>query len=258
MFPIIQGVPERIFGVDGISPPGSEMEVRARTRRWPEGAEGDAPVGVLGVLADNATGYAVIAGGAPGYWSVTTELSLDVFNPIPTDGSILKASASLVHSNGSIGFSDGQVLDSRGGIVAGIRQRGLYILGYPASPRHPTAEVAPDSKPDGLDDMFGAFNDRVHLPVTRSMVNPMGNLHGGVGLCLVEWASSRAFREGSGEALRTIGVHVVYLRAAPLGTRLRVNSEVVHRGRSLGSCRVAVCDDAGRLLLEATVTAGAA
>lgn len=262
-FPILTGPPERIFGVHDISHPGPEMQVRVRTQRWAEGGDGDAPVGVLGVPVDNATGYAVIAGAPPGHWSVTTELSLDVFGPVPTDGSDVIASAALVHSNGSTGFSEGQVAAAGGTVVARVRQRGLYIPSYPNAPDPEQSGVPEASGSMSLDELFGqclqvgAAADGVGIQVNQNMVNPMGNLHGGVGLCLAERVASAAFREDERFPLRTTSVHVVFQRPAPLGTCLRVTPEVIHRGSRLGLCRVAVSNEQGKTVLDVTVTAGA-
>lgn len=262
-FPIISGPAERVFGVHRISPAAPEMEVRARTRHWAEGGVGDAPVGVLGVPVDNATGYAVIAGAPPGHWSVTTELSLDVFGPIPTEGSDLIVSAALVHSNASTGFSEGEVVDAQGRTVARIRQRGLFVAGYPGQA---TSAAVPSAGPDPVD--LGAFFGVVsngsrelgaaEVDVTADLINPMRNLHGGVGLCLVEWMARESLQAVNGDGLHTTSIHVAYLRPVPLGATVRVATEVLHCGRSFGLVQVTVSLKNGKPVLVGRVTGGAA
>lgn len=261
-FPIITGPAERVFGVHQISPAAPEMEIRARTRRWVEGGDGDAPVGVLGVPADNATGYAVIAGAPAGHWSVTTELSLDVFGPIPTNGSDLTVSAALVHSNASTGYSEGEVVDAQGHTVARIRQRGLFVAGHPAEAGS-AAVLSTGPGPVDLGAFFGVVSPGSRKPgaaeieVTDDLVNPLRNLHGGVGFCLVEWMAREGLQAVSGDGLRTTSIHVAYLRPAPLGTTVRVATEVLHCGRSFGLVQVTVSLPSGKPVLVGRVTGGA-
>lgn len=262
-FPIIKGRAEAIFGIHHISPAAPEMEVRARAAPWAEGTDGGAPAGALGVLADNASGYAAIAGAPPGHWSVTTELTLDVVGRVPADGCDVVASATLLEHDSSTGYSAGAVADFHGGTIAHIRQRGRYVPGLPESASLPAELLAHRDGPESLSEIFGLdTGDRqapgaAELEVTADLVNPLGNLHGGIGLCLSEYMATEAFRNLSGSALRTTSVHVVYLRPAALGASLRVTTQVLHRGRRLGLCQVTVSQSTGKPILVATVTGGA-
>lgn len=260
-FPVVRGGPEEIFGIRSISPVSPQMTVTAGTQSWDDGVEGDAPAGTLGVLADNASGYAVISGAPAGHWSVTTELTLECFGRIPTDGQELIASAALVDRQGGTGYSEGPIVDAWGRIVARVRQRGRYVSGSP-DPESSAEELDPRPSVASLGEFFGrpvgssCGRGPLDLEVTPGMVNPLGNLHGGVGLCLVDWVASGAFRGTSGDPLRTTAVHAVYLRPAPLGSRITVKSAVAHRGRTLGLAHVTVARPDGKTVISATVTAG--
>lgn len=260
-FPIITGPGEQFFGVHEISPTGTEMGIRARTRQWAEGTQGDAPVGVLGVPVDNATGYAVIAGAPPGHWSVTTELSLDVFGPVPTDGSDVIATAALVYRNGSTGFAEGRVADGQGNALAHVRQRGLFVAGLPDGGAPPAASPSVHDL-SGLGEFFGLDPVGTRRPgvakfeVTADLVNPMGNLHGGVALCLAEWMAGESLRPAQGSGLRTTSVHMAYLRPAPRGGTLHVATEVLHGGRSFGLIEVTACLSNGKPVFMGRVAGG--
>jgi uncharacterized protein (TIGR00369 family) len=258
--PIVSGRSEALFGVHDISQDGHRVSVRARPVPWDEGCGGDAPAGTLGVLADNASGYAIISGAPPGHWSVTTELTLDIVGRLPADGSELVAVAELLNSSETTGYSSGTIEDCRGRTIAHIRQRGLYLPGIPAPPHRPE----PETLETGIGCMGALFGQSpgsdafpmVDVEVNDVLVNPMGNLHGGVGACLAEWVAAASWRDGGSAPLRTTSIHVVYLRPAPLGTTVRVEATVKHRGRNLGLSEVTATDAQGKGILHATVTAG--
>jgi uncharacterized protein (TIGR00369 family) len=259
-FPVVRGAAESVFGLREISPVSPHMTVTAQTQSWDEGGEGDAPAGTLGVLADNASGYAVISGAPAGHWSVTTELTLELFRPIPTDGQELRASAALVDRRGDNGYSEGLIVDAEGRTVARMRQRGRYIARSPDLGA--VVEPGLGRSVSSLGEVFGRDVDAIrgsgplHLGVTPRMANPLGNLHGGVGLCLVDWVASEAFSAASGSALRTTAVHAVYLRPAPLGSEISVTTTMTHHGRTLGLAHVIVARPDGKPVICATITAG--
>lgn len=263
-FPIVRGQSEAVFGIEDIACTDSGMVVTARNRPWAEGLEGESPAGTLGVLADNASGYAIISGAPEGHWSVSTELTLDLVGPVPTDGRGLIATAALLQHSGTAGYSAGTIADSCGRTLAYVRQRGMYVPGHPSPPESPVADTPPESAVPSLAFLFGqevGSKDIVadlNVLVTEDMVNPLGNLHGGIALCLAEWMAIRAL-DGTGQpGRRTTSIHVVYLRPAPLGARLRVHVTVEHRGRRLGLAHVKVVTAEGRSVITATVTTEAA
>lgn len=95
---------------------------------------------------------------------------------------------------------------------------------------------------------------RTSLSVSDRFVNPMGNLHGGVSLCLAEWAAAAAL-DDVGAALTTASVHVDYVRPVPGGTSVDLEATVLHLGRTTGVVLVVARTAAGRIATVATVTA---
>jgi uncharacterized protein (TIGR00369 family) len=260
VLPIVSGRSEEIFGVHDIVADGVRVTVRARSALWAEGGHADAPAGTLGVLADNASGYAIIFGAPADHWSVTTELTLDVVRRVPTDGSELLAVAQLLDHDETTGYSSGRIEDARGRTVAHIRQRGMYVPGIPVTPHRPVSE--PGAGPTSLWALFGGqvghdASAAVDVEVSELMVNPLGSLHGGIAVCLAEWAAAAAFSNEIGAPLSTTSIHVAYLRPAPLGTTIRVEAAVRHRGRNLGLCHVTATNEQDKPVFHATMAAGA-
>jgi uncharacterized protein (TIGR00369 family) len=248
-FPIITSRPDPLFGIEDVA--WREPRVAARMRvgsRLLDEAGRTAP-GALGVVADNVLGYAIIATAPPGGWAVTTEMSIDVLGPLPGEGELVRAEAELVAGDGSGGFAEGTVVDVAGRVVARLRQRGRFVDRPREIPENGRGRDGglPDLVPRPTADGVG-----LDLEVTEPLGNPLGNLHGGVSLWAVEAVGRAALRQGN-PALRTASVHLTYLRAAPVGTTLRIGAEPRHTGRSMGLADVRVLLADGRPCIEATV-----
>jgi uncharacterized protein (TIGR00369 family) len=118
----------------------------------------------------------------------------------------------------------------------------------------------PDVTP--IENMVHLFGDEIRLRnlgaelrVGRRLANPLGNLHGGMSLCLTEWLAMRAT---SGLA-RTSSIRMQYVRPLPRGTDATAAVTVEYAGRSLGVVRVVISDAAGKpCTLGSVVREGAA
>lgn len=253
--PTIIGMPEVLCGVDNIERREGNVTARMQVGRWMLDPTGRPAPSALGVLADNLLGYAIIDGAPPPEgWAVTTEMSMDVVEVPPSDGSPLRGEATLLETNRSGGLASGRITDSAGLVIARVRQRGRFV----AVPSNVT-DRAPGSarlrSGMGLPDLaLKAMSPGLlcELVVDASVVNPLGNLHGGVSLWLAGTVGSAALREGN-PSLATASIHVTYLRPAPLGTTVRVIATVVHTGRSLGLAHVTALLGDGRPCTQATV-----
>jgi hypothetical protein len=73
---VVRTAAEELFGVR-LDHVGQRTTASMATGPWLRAATGAVPAGVLGVLVDDAFGYAVNAGAGPAGWSVTTELALE-------------------------------------------------------------------------------------------------------------------------------------------------------------------------------------
>lgn len=262
--PIVSLGPEAFFRVydfahDGVMTTGS-ME----TGPWLAGPTGLASAGSLGVLADNALGYAVIAERPQGHWSVSAEISIEFCAAIPIDGSSLRAEASLLQVDASGGLASARILDEDGRVIALCSQRGRFIGhdqdAMPAPAWNADNDPVLTSPITGLASLIGARplltanGAELHLTVTPRLGNPLANLHGGISLCASELVGLAAL-QNSGPPLETASVHVVYARPIPLGSDVTFHASVTHRGRSLAVAQVISTNDAGKPCTIATVTA---
>jgi uncharacterized protein (TIGR00369 family) len=94
------------------------------------------------------------------------------------------------------------------------------------------------------------------VTVTADLANPLGNLHGGITLLVSDLVAQAAFAAAGGPT-RTTSVHVAYPRPMPLGTTVRFEGEVIHRGRTFGVARVTALNATGKPCAVATVTTSA-
>ena len=234
--PIVDAGPESLFGVGRVYADGAVVRGSMPTGSWLQGADGQVALGSLGVLVDNVLGYAIIAHRPPEHWSVSTEISLDLLTPLPSDGSRLHAEARTVQADATGGFAVGEVRDEEGNLVAVCRQRGRYV---PSG--HDPAPLSFDL-PHDVPDLaaligFRAYPVRSSLTVTPVLENPLHNLHGGITLAVADLAASQALTDG-GPPLVTASLHVLYARPVPAGSTLDLVTSVQHRGRRLGCVEV--------------------
>lgn len=234
------------------------------TGTWLNGPAGRSVGGALGVLVDNVLGYAIMLDRPVDHWSVSSEISIDFCGPIPTDGSLLSAEARTLHSDSRGGISSGSVVDDRGQLVAMCRQHGRWVRHLPAA--SPTENsVAASGMPQSAQDLLELLGAQVKttgdgaeldLVASAELVNPLGNLHGGIALCASDVVAHAAL-EAAGRPSDTASVHIAYARPVPLGTAVRFDASVAHAGRSFAVVRVTASNEAGKPCTIATVTAAA-
>lgn len=243
--------PEGLFGVTSISVNPGEVLGTMTTGPWSHGA------GALAVLVDDVLGYAILARRPRACWSVSTEIGIDLVAPVPINGQILHARASLEHADERGGLAVGEVLTDTGHLVARCRQRGRFVPDSPALPGTLGHEPAPVTEPSGMVRRFSGFpagTSTFDFAVEPALGNPLGNLHGGVALAVSELIAVAAAARADLPELATSSIHVTYVRPAPVGTVLRLESEVVSRGRTLAVVRVVGRDARGKPCTVAHVT----
>jgi uncharacterized protein (TIGR00369 family) len=238
----VSGGPERLFGVEAQLVSGHRAG-SMNTGAWMAGPAGVPRSGPLGVLVDNVLGTTISARNPDENWSVSTEIGIDVVGAIPTDGTPVRATVQTVKVDAIGAFATGDVVDANGNVIARCRQRGRYVPS-PVTTNGCTGVTRTDNDLMGW---LGAsvMDDVIKLTATRNLTNPMENLHGGVSLCISEWAGALALSR-VGSPLSAASVHVSYLRPIPLGTRVRFTTRVVHAGRTLGVAHVTSHDEAGK------------
>lgn len=250
--PIVDAGPDSLFQVGRVRAEGDGVRGSMPTGPWLAGADGRPMLGSLGVLVDNVLGYAIIARRPAEHWSVSTDISMDLLEPLPLDGSPVHASARVVHADATGGFAVGEVVDGDGRLVAVCRQRGRFVRSGP------DPDPIGFDLPEGVADLRGLVGATpreggLDVVVTSRLENPMHNLHGGITLCLADLAATAALADG-GPALATASIQVSYVRAVPGGTTLVNDTRVEHRGRTLGVVEV-VGSVAGRTCTIARVSA---
>lgn len=224
--PLIAGGPEGLFRLEPVTYAGDRLTGSMLAGPWLAADDGRVPAGAVGVLLDDVLGYALIGSRPEGRWSVSAEITVDVLEPLPTRGR-LHAEADLVHV-GSLGaFATGRLTDDDGRLVAVGTQRGRFVpmAGDPGSPSYTPVEGSTDVV-RWLSSTYAASGPFV---VPDLMANPLGNVHGGMSLCL----SDLVARGAVADHLTTASLHITYTRAIPVGATLAYTSEVRHAGRGL-------------------------
>jgi uncharacterized protein (TIGR00369 family) len=261
---IVETAPEQLFRVARVSEADRVVSSSMPTGSWVARGDAGVPTGSLGVLVDNVLGYAVLVDRPVDQWSVSSEISIDMCAPIEP-GATLYGQARPVISDPRGAVASGEVVDEDGRLVAVCRQHGRYV-------RHlPELGAADDGvllRPDepvqagSVLDLLGlrpeASDERAVLDLlaTRSLVNPLRNVHGGITLCAADLTALAAL-ESSGRPMETASIHVAYVRPIPLGTTARFEATVVHSGRSFAVARVDARNAEGKICATATVTAAA-
>jgi uncharacterized protein (TIGR00369 family) len=234
--PIVDAGPESLFRVGRVRADGDVVRGSMPTGPWLDGPDGQPMLGSLGVLIDNVLGYAIIARRPPEHWSVSTEISMDLLEPLPDEGTRIHASARVVHADATGGVATGEVVDETGRLLALCRQRGRFV------PSGPDPEPILFDLPEDVHDietLIGATPrpSGLDVEVIGVLENPMHNLHGGITLCAADLAAALAVDDG-GPALATTSIQITYVRAVPGGSTLTMDASVQHRGRTLGTVEV--------------------
>jgi uncharacterized protein (TIGR00369 family) len=220
--------------------------------------------GSLGVLVDDALGAAMVARRPEGKWLVTTELSIDMCSDLPSDGSILSAEGWQTAGETGGALAQGRVLDSSGRMVATGTARGRYIAAEPdflgsSYSVVPAQDRIPSVEPLSTLALLHAAIHRVGaetsivVPAIDAFANPLGNMHGGILLCVSELAGSVALRSDR-HPLRTSSMRIAFLRPGPVTGDVTFTAEVLHRGRTLGVAHVTSRGETGKLCTVATIT----
>jgi uncharacterized protein (TIGR00369 family) len=91
------------------------------------------------------------------------------------------------------------------------------------------------------------------LPGSGTVVNPMGNLHGGIMFCASELAGHAAVQSAD-YPLMTASVTITYLRPGAATGPTVFEASTVYRGRTLAVTQVTSRNAAGKICTLATVT----
>jgi uncharacterized protein (TIGR00369 family) len=238
----LPGLPEALFRVHPVAGTASSVTGSMRTGRWTHGPAGRPTFGALGVLLDVVLGVPLIAARPPGHWGVTTSMSVEFCAPLPDADSILSASGHTVFRTAAGGVSHGSVLAANGDTVAIGSLQLRFVPRVPTPDRRAAAMPGTDAERPILDLLDAAAHRadsgvELHLRTGPNVTNPLGNLHGGIALCLSEIAASIAVRSDT-HPLEPARLDIAYIRPGPSRGVARFTTEVVYRGRTSAVVRV--------------------
>ena len=247
----VSSPPDALFGIHALRQHPDGMSGRMSLGEWARGPDDQVAVGSLGVLVDNVLGYALMRSVPHGWWSISTEIWIDLVGDLPGPEGVLTARSRSIQQGS---FAAGQVFDSAGRVVVECRQRGRAIVAGDME-RDQRRDVAERSGSPGLASLLGVRpeGDGHLLEASPSLLNPRRMLHGGVSLAASEVVATRS-RLDSGCRLRTSSVHIVHTRGVPPGSTVVFHPETRHAGRTLWVTEVIGTVD-GKVCTVATITA---
>lgn len=241
--PAVDGGPEALFRLESVQTSGDVVSGSMPVGGWLAGPDGRTAAGALAVLVDDVLGYAIIAARPRDHWSVSTEITLDVFAALRTATGLLHAEARVVHTDRTGGFATGRVVDEWGEPVAVCAQRGRWIPVDADTIRPSGPDITLDpADAVGINALLGLGtrpeDDTLEVEVGPRVQNPLGNLHGGVSLAATDAAAARVLAATDGPPLVTASVHIAYVRPVPAGATVGFRPTVRQRGRTTGLVEV--------------------
>lgn len=230
------GVPETAFGIPRLYAESDDSITGSMTPgRVPLGPDGRPAAGAVGVLADDALGFSLMASSPDPTWSVSVEITLDFLAELPrTCGLHVTARGTMIDQ--LAGYGEGRVVDDDGRLLVTARQHGRYVAG-PESGTGPAAPVDVAAR-EHLTDLLGATTQRgrseatLRLADPQPWLNPMGALHGGVAICAAEAAAALA-TSASAFPLRTTSMSISFARPMAGPGPFEFVTRVLHAGRTV-------------------------
>ncbi len=230
-----------------------------RVPPWALDRSGRPRVGALMVLADHILGELPYLNRAPGTWTLTGELTLDIINAVPPDGELV-AEAHIV-LRGAETFVECHITDRTGAIVAAGTTRSVTVAAAAADPVAGTiARGYPPTETGDIDRVLGLgyrqSGDVLHVTMADpgGWVNGFGIMHGGVSACVTEVAAAE-YISARNPDLHTAHVHTTYLRPVVVGSPYIATARSYHVGRSSAVVEVLGFGGRGELCTVSTVTA---
>jgi acyl-coenzyme A thioesterase PaaI-like protein len=250
--PVVYGGPESLFRVEGLRVEGPTAHGSMAVGPWMTGPDGRIAAGSIAVLIDDVLGYATVAPQSPVFWSVSTDITLEVFPSLQATTSRLHATARAVHTDARGCFATGRVVNDDGDLVALCSERGRYVpLPWSEVEATPVYSVPPPDASDVMSLIAAKPSPTKPSPTQSGPAqrgggmlievensgehqNVLGNLHGGISLCASDVLATMALTAPDQPLLATSSIRVAYSRPVPRAARIEYHAVVRHRGRSFG------------------------
>jgi uncharacterized protein (TIGR00369 family) len=261
--PYIHGAPEVAFGIESMSTRDNTAHGSMRPGPWAQRGEGGSlHQASIGVLVDCVSAHAVLSARAEDQWAVSSAINVDFHLPIPVGTERLDCTATLDHRSAGWGHSSGRVTTDAGELVATIGQRMRYFPGVPPGSTSPVEPAASTSWLPSLDSLLTVTSrgaDRIELQVQAvpGMLNPLGMLHGGVGLGISELAARTAWAlspQHPAEPFHTSSIRISYLRPGLADGPLALGVDILHASRSVVLADVQLYNTDGQAATRALCT----
>lgn len=247
------GSPERLFKVSTLDFDGEAYHGSMLTGPWLKRQPGISSAGGIGVLMDDTLGAAAMMHRSEDMWAVTTELVLNIVNPVPSDGSRVMSSAVCLANDAEGGISHGRAFASDGRLLAQGTTRVKYSPGIPDRVKRQVTAPPVDSTAGSMSELFsplpGTSLLETRLPANPLFINPHGSVHGGILLTMVDYAASRYVDGISSLGLSTL--QLTYVRPAVGELTIRLKER--HHGRSLLAVEAEISGESGKPCVFATV-----
>jgi len=241
--PVVYSGPENLFRLRDITVGDRAASSSMDLGQWASSEGRPIGAGAIGVLIDNATGYALVTARQPGSWTISTEISIDAFPELLTATS-LTARSTVDHADTLGGFATARVHDERGRLVAIGTQRCRWVP-FARTDMSGSGEPASTGRASGdLPAMLGATlrtdGSDVVLSLTsrHELENPSNIMHGGVSIAAADVVATTALAVEGMPPLATSSLRVGYTRAVMDGDLVEYRAVTRHRGRGLGIVEV--------------------
>lgn len=253
LLPLAGGTVDQLFRIGNLVAEGGSVHCSMRTGAWVEGATGAPSPGAIGVLMDVVLGGAAMRYRPTDSWAVTTRLDLNFAKDLPSDGSVVDASATCVNADDMGGMATGSANDADGNLLV----QGTTWIQF--TPRMPDAERERRTPPPlrqlpwSMQELLGATEKTdphgLNIPTNSDLLNAHGSLHGGVVVSLAEHAATRHL---ANDRMNLSALNTTFLR--PAHGELTVEVRDTHRGRTLSVLEVTIADATGRSCAVSTAT----
>jgi uncharacterized protein (TIGR00369 family) len=252
---------EARFGLSRCRGHGAGRRCDVLTGAWSLDSDGMPRPGTLATALDHVLGEALCIHRPEGWWTTTSELTIDFLAPFDPH-SRLQATAAPIQVEHRGGYAQGRLVDEQGSVVA-VGSTWAHHLPPRGDPAQPVPRPACEPAPTGATiedylqfERLPSPGDSIALTLRNSATwaNVFGLLHGGVWACVSEVAAARLVNERNPK-LTTARLHTSFVRASRGDGPITVTARARHMGSSFAVVEVLGRSADGTLCTISTVTA---